>query len=79
MEALYGRDERKEPVKVEVVTGRGSRVEVDGYPMASGFCVGDCFHDKLELDESRQRMSWQEFGRKYCRKFGHVAEGAVDL
>jgi len=57
-EAPYGRDEWKEPVRVEVVAGGGSRVEVDGNPMATGFGVGVCIYDKRVLDESGQWICW---------------------
>ena len=33
----YVRNEREDPVRVEVVAARGSGVEVDGDPMANGF------------------------------------------
>ena len=57
-EAPYGPDEWEEPVRVEVVAGRGSRVEVDGELMAIWFGVGVCIYDKLVLDESGQWMCW---------------------
>jgi hypothetical protein len=78
-EEPYGRDEREEPVRVKLVAGQESRFEVDGETMASGFGLVVCILDKRVLEESRQRMSWQEIGREDTRECEHEPECAVDL
>ena len=55
-EVSYGKYEREEPVRVKVVAARGSRVEVEGDPVAIGIGVYVRVYDERLPDESGQRM-----------------------
>ena len=78
-EVSYGRDEREDPVTVEVVPARGSCIHVDGDPMATGLSVKLCIYDDRVLDKSTQRVRRQKIRWKDPSERGDVAEGAVDL
>ena len=76
-EASYGRDEREDPIRVEVVVGRRSRVEVEGDLVATVLGVDVRVYDKRVFDESWQRMFWQEIGWEDSRKCGHVPKDEI--
>ena len=78
-EVSYCRDDREEPLRVEVVATRGPHIEVDDDQLAIGFGIYIRVYDKRVPDESRQRICGQEITRKSPRERGRVAENSLDI